>query len=140
MKYPTKEEILEREVKFKEGVILLVEGWKNLNWKEAKKKNPRDKFNSIKTLLDSLAVHYEKPVRVEFTPELQSCCYIPAANTIAINHTCSIISALHEFAHHLFGTSERKACRWSVWLFKKTFTKAFEKLEWNGHMLVKRHE
>ena len=52
-------------------------------------------------------------------------------------HKISIISGLHELAHHLYGKSELKACRWSVWLFKICFPQQYKKLKWSNHLLVK---
>jgi len=134
--YPTKEKILAKPIKHKRGVIQIIKTWKD-DWKTAKDQNPREKFESIKILLTHLAESYNKPVNVEFIPELPSCCYNLKTQTISINGTTSIISALHEMAHHLFGSSELKACRWSIWLFKKTFPIAYSKLIWNQHMLVR---
>jgi len=136
-KYPTKEKILNKPLKHKREIIEAVKLWKKEYWKEAKTANPREKFETLKLLLDNIAFTYDKPVNVEFIPEITSCCYNPRTQTIAINNTTSIISALHEMAHHLFGASELKACRWSIWLFKKTFPIAYSKLIWNKHMLIK---
>lgn len=47
----------------------------------------------------------------------------------------SIISTLHELGHVLYGTSELEACRFSVWLFRAAFPRAYDKLVWEGHML-----
>jgi len=49
----------------------------------------------------------------------------------------SIISALHELGHHLFGSDELDACRYAIGLFKAGFPRAFEKLQWKGHLLVR---
>lgn len=49
----------------------------------------------------------------------------------------SIISILHEFAHHLHGPNEKTACAWSTQLFKKCFPKSFAKLKWQDNLLVK---
>lgn len=77
------------------------------------------------------------PVNVEYRPNLDTCAYQGATQTIFINKTLSIISALHELGHHLHGSSELLACSLSVHLFKAAFPKAFAKLEWKGHMLIK---
>jgi len=129
--YPTKEEILEKEQKFKPETIEIIKTWKKIEW------NAEKSFESLKALAKVLASIYEKPVRVEFVSNYPTCCYQPATQTIIINNSTSIISLLHEFAHHLYGPSELKACRWSVWLFKKTFPKSYAKLKWQGHMLIK---
>lgn len=135
--YPTKEEIIAKPIKHKREVINVVRHWKKENWLPARQSNPLEKFAVIKDLLSNIAFAYGEQVNVEFIPNLPSCGYDPRTQTIFINNTVSIISSLHELAHHLFGDSELKACRWSIWLFKKTFPKAYSKLIWNQHMLVK---
>lgn len=135
--YPTKEKILASPIKHKREIVKTVKSWKTEEWMDARNMSPREKFEVIKSLLNNISLAYEKPVNVEFVPELPSCCYNPQTLTISINGTVSIISSLHELAHHLFGASELKACRWSIWLFKKTFPKAYAKLVWNQHTLVR---
>lgn len=135
--YPTQEEIMAEEQLHKPVVLLKTMQWKREIWKRARQGTLMDKFIAISRLIESIAEIYEKPVAIIFVPEAESCYYSPSTKTIAINQSCSIISALHELAHHLFGHSELKACKWSVWLFKKTFPRAFASLIWNRHMLVK---
>jgi len=138
--YPTKEQIMDKPHSHKPDVIRLCIQWKKEVWFPLRATEPTEqqKFEALKTLLQRIAAeHYNKPVEVDYQPEIGSCCYQPALNRITINKSLSILSSLHELAHHLFGNSETKACRWSVWLFKKSFPKAFRGLEWKGHMLVK---
>jgi hypothetical protein len=115
----------------------MVKDWKKAVWQDKEHIELHNKFIKLKVLAIALGVFYEKPVNVEFIPQLGTCSYNPKNQTIFINESTSIISLLHEFAHHRFGSNELKACRWSVWLFKKTFPKAFQKLKWKGHMLKK---
>jgi len=136
-KYPTKEQIVGQTILHKKGIIAIVKRWKKENWKTAKAGSPRNKFDALKILIEMITAIYGKPVNVEFVPELPSCCYNPQKKTISVNASVSIISALHELAHHLFDASELKACRWSIWLFKKTFPIAYSKLIWNQHLLIK---
>ena len=49
----------------------------------------------------------------------------------------SIISSLHELGHHLFGSSELIACRWSIGVFSNCFPITFSKLKWDKHLLKK---
>lgn len=140
-KYPSKEEVMGETPTHKPAVIKLVKNWKKEVWFPLRGTEPTDeqKFLALKTLLQRIAVEiYQKPVEVDYQPSINSACYNPINNRISLNKSLSIITALHELAHHLFGRSETKACRWSVHLFKKTFPKAFSQLEWKGHMLVKR--
>lgn len=128
--YPTKEQIINPKLKFKKETIAAVLSWKKEIWKKV------PKMEALTILIQTLANLYDKPVSVSRTDN-KSCYYNIATQTIYINDSLSIISALHEFAHHLFGSSELKACRWSVQLFQLTFPKAFERLVWQGHMLKK---
>ena len=136
-KYPTKEQIMEKEQIFKMEVIKIVKDWKETDWKFNKNLDAKQKYLSLEALALNLGIYYKKPIKVSYQPTLESCIYSPVLKTICLNQSLSVISLLHEFAHHLLGSSEFKACRWSVWLFKKTFPKSFEQLKWKGHMLIK---
>jgi len=46
--------------------------------------------------------------------------YRPRSHRIVIVGKLSVVTFLHEFAHAL-GQDERKACRWSINLFRKCF-------------------
>lgn len=141
--YPTKEEILQaKEPKILKADRLLVEEWKRTLWATAKKvtKNRRDKAKAkaIAELILDLATLKGKPsLKVKLIPNLKNPCYEPATKTIKLSTKPSVITGLHELGHHLFGKSELKACRWSVWMFMKCFPKAYTKLKWEGHMLKK---
>lgn len=65
-------------------------------------------------------------------------CYNRGTHTITLLPNLSVVTYLHEFAHALKGSSEHDACRWSINLFRKVFPEQFAKLEWDGHMLVRR--
>jgi len=84
-------------------------------------------------LLFRLCRIYHKPgLSIRFNqPETE---YNPITKTISLRNL-SLVSALHELAHHLYGVSERTACRWSVWLFYKTYPEQFEHCRFEGHML-----
>lgn len=69
------------------------------------------------------------------TPE--SARYIPSEHTIVLSGNASIITGLHELAHHLYGSSELMACAFSIKLFSTFFPNARKKLVWDGHMLIK---
>jgi len=129
--YPTRKQIMKVEQTFKPETIKMIKNWKKIEWSINKN------FESLEILAKVLASIYEKPVKIEYAPDTPSCYYNSVNKTIFINNSTSIISLLHEFAHHLFGHSELKACRWSVWLFKKTFPTSFAKLKWKGHLLCK---
>lgn len=142
-RYPTKEEILSRRPTYKKGLIPLIREFKG-EWLRQKKENPdfmathEARFQLLSELLTKLSALYNKPLNhVSYEENAPSCYYQSATQTIAINRSLSIISTLHEFAHHIHGHSETRACRWSVHLFKEIFPKAYNRLEWQGHLLVK---
>ncbi|MGA2441922.1 MAG: hypothetical protein ABSH08_13265 [Tepidisphaeraceae bacterium] len=86
------------------------------------------------------AAGVEKP-RLLFEPdERQSSgnsCFIPATRTIILRGRLSVITALHEIAHVLFGHSEHVACAWSLRLFRDCFPRSWSRLQFSGHMAVK---
>ena len=134
--YPTQEEIMNSPVKHKKETLKAVKGWRQLVWKEVKNGNPREKFDGLARLINIISMVYNKPCIVIFEPDGQiGCRYNPVTKTIVIDRSLSIVSTLHELAHHLFGENEKIACRWSIWLFKKVWPKAFAKLRWEGHLL-----
>jgi len=128
MYYPTKEYILSHPIRHKREVVVCFKKWKE--------KNKIRKYQQIKWLLHQLAKIYNVPISVKFDKN-----QLPHYNTqtkiISLKNN-SIITALHEFGHHLYGPSEAKACRWSIWLFLKIFPKALIHLSWEGHQLKKR--
>ena len=126
--YPTKEQIINNLPKIKIEVLKTIEDWKHQDWSINKD------FKAIHRLLTKLSKIYEKPCSI--TNETDHSHYNPETQTIALKDN-SIISALHEFSHHIFGRSETQACRWSISIFSKCFPIAYSKLKWNGHMLIK---
>jgi hypothetical protein len=136
MPYPTQEQILRGDFKHRPEVIRAAKRWKNLNWKQEIRAGG-SRRRAIVDLLHMISGIYGKPVLVEVFPDAEcSSAYFGERKTIVLNGTPSIITALHELSHHLFGASELQACRWSVILFKKVFPVAFSRLVWEGHMLV----
>jgi hypothetical protein len=133
-KYPTKEEIMNNPMKHKKEVIQTLKEFKKLP-------HPNGiTYEDLYGLLTCLSSVYNKPLYITNIPPQQGCSYDPINKTIHLDNSNSIISALHEFGHHLYGSSETKACRWSVWLFKKVYPKAFTLLEWKGHLLVRQNK
>jgi hypothetical protein len=134
--YPTKEEILRREPKLRDGVMNNVNAWKRLVWANRDLPRMGGDEAALKSLLRIMNIAYDKLVTVEFLPQLSTCYYQPKEHRILMN-SHSIISLLHEYGHAIYGASELYACRFSVHIFKNLFPRAYAKLEWNGHMLVK---
>lgn len=136
-KYPTKEEIMaEPWPTHKTGLVRNIITWKREVWKNSKYDSSL-KAIALHQLVQIMARAYENPCNFTIQENIPSPCYNPATKTIHMNESMSIISTMHEFAHHQFGPDEKKACRWSVHLFRKTFPKAYGQLVWQGHCLVK---
>lgn len=137
--YPTREEILAYRPNAPPQILDYVLAWKADIWLPLgrTKSNP-SKFIAIQSLILWIAGFYASPVRVKYCPnDPRGPCYEIKEKRIILTDPPSIISGLHELGHHLFGLSELDACGFAVHLFKDAFPKAFAKLDWNGHMLVK---
>jgi hypothetical protein len=130
--YPTAKEIMSSERKFKPEAIKAAKAWKATHLRGWKDKDPEVKLAQLRDLVFTLADLYGKPL--DDLCEGPVDCYARAAKTVYLK-TPSIITALHELGHHLLGSDELEACRFSVWLFKKVFPKQFDKLHFEGHML-----
>ena len=139
-RYPTAHEVMSTPVDFRVSVLITIEEWKNNFLKVYRESNTDTKLNLLSALLIRLSKIYEKPVSVEYGRQY---CYMPHKKTIILDEKhASIISSLHEFAHHIYGSSELDACRWSIWLFKKSFPKTWSSLRFEeipqGLLLVKK--
>ena len=133
--YPTKEEILqpyEVPEEDKEIIKEWIRKYYNGQWK---KYSRNDKIQYLMILINNLGKIHDNPPK-PFTGPYYS--YIPMEKIIVLDrNNPSILSTLHEFGHAINGESELQACRWSVHLFMACFPKAYSKLVWKGHMLVK---
>ena len=63
-----------------------------------------------------------------------SSAYMPVYRTVYLRGRFSVVTALHELAHHL-GKREWQACRWSLNLFCRVWPTEFSKCFADGHML-----
>ena len=134
--YPTKQQIMKKPwTKHKIEAVKMMKIFKDC-WNKIKKSKV-EKCLMLESMLTLLGEIYDNPVKIKFHLDAPSCYYERKTKTININKSLSIISSLHEFAHHLYEPSELKACRWSVHLFRKVFKEEFKKLSWDGHMLKK---
>ena len=134
--YPTKKEILESPFQIDEETLDVINVWKIQYLKNLKKKTNLKKIIEISSLL--LFLTPRRSVWIELG---NTYCYKTTSPTIVLNkHKPSLISALHELGHHLYGDSELEACRFSIWIFKTCFPEFYEKLEWKGHLLVKKEK
>lgn len=140
--YPTKEEILAKiSYKIKPIHLWLTQTWKDTRgFRDWKNLDKEDKTTTLIHLVDLLNLSVPRKERA-ITIKGKTYCYTPKTKTITLDrNNPSILSTLHEYGHHLLGPNELEACAWSISLFKECFPKAFQKLEWKGHMLVKKHE
>ena len=133
-KYPTKSQILKCPIIPTKKDIEIVKEWKKA-WKN-KENIAEIKRLALTILLLELIENKDKKrlIKIMFNTKTISAHYVKKYNIIVLNNT-SIITALHELGHAIYGNSELKACSWSIKLFKEAFPKAFNKLEWRGHML-----
>ena len=129
-KYPNKDDIMNNPIPHKKEVLSFMKEWK-------KKFSPKG-YHTVQAIVDllwGLNKVYGRP-NFRICPNDKRAYYDPKEHCIHLNNL-SIVTALHEFAHSVYGRSERHACRWSVWLFRKIFPAEFEKLEFKGHLLVR---
>jgi len=141
--YPTKERIMQERFSFKPGTTDITLEWKQLYFRGWGQKPEEQKFNELIRLLNALNSFYEGP-QLFIIPGINwlvSCSIRPrirqASGIIVLRVPVSIIHGLHELGHHLFGSRELIACRFSTHLFQDCFPKSFEKLRWSGHILRK---
>ena len=138
MNYPTKEEILEEPLKIDSLIIEIITEWKKEFFKDWTSIANKEKIIRLETLLYGIVTIFpfcEKNLKIDLGDQY---CYDITKKTIYLDeNNPSIISALHELGHHLFGRSELEACRFSVGIFKKVFPEQYKKLVWERHMLVK---
>ena len=132
--YPTKEEILKTPFEFTHETLNLTANWKKDYLKDIRQKTDSEKLTEITILIYLLAGQISVTVRLgtKYSYDLvDRVLFLDKAHP-------SVISALHELGHHLYGDSELEACRFSVWLFKTIFPEFYGKLSWVGHLLVKK--
>lgn len=132
--YPTRSQImLEPRPFFRFGLFKVVSNWKEWAYPEWSLKDEDLRMENLQGLVQGICKVYEVPVPKVLFGDTD--CYSPLTQEILLTKP-SVVTTLHELAHHLFGPSEYHACRFSVWLYKLRFVSAYEKLEWHGHLLV----
>jgi hypothetical protein len=140
--YPTKEEVLKEIQNFNPGYgyLKVLKRWREECYTKIWKDTPPQKKQlALQKLIRELEEEKktltptERVLRFKWTNEwsynTQTCEMTGDIDSL------SIVSTLHEFGHHLYGTSELKACSFSVNLFSKCFPSVYDKLVWEGHML-----
>ena len=136
-RYPTKKQILAKEPEINIATIEVTKLWKKLALKNWNKDSNYTKLGKLEMLLITIAETNQRDQPSIFFGSEDK--YDPSTQIICLNASNpSIISALHELGHYLLGSNELEACRWSIWLFKECFPVQYKKLEWKGHLLVKK--
>lgn len=140
--YPNKEEILLRIKHHPPNKIdtTSITDWKKTyyshRWKKATTKEKQEAIQILLRLLWYTYIPPNPPPKVIWLP-LDSWSYSPETHIITGTNP-SIISALHELGHAIYGESELQACAYSTALFQTCFPKEYGRLTWEGHMLTKR--
>jgi hypothetical protein len=141
--------MLEENVKYRVGTISALKAFKRVHKTERPgmtfEEIMDERLKGMQELAKAFAEAYNVPVPVvraqNIRPDGLSTIsnYCPATRTITMVGKLSIITFLHEFAHHLYIFSgEHKARVWSINLFKRVYPKAFDKLRMaNDFVLVK---
>ena len=136
-RYPTQSEILELIEEPQAVFVDCIETWKRMHYDKVwRSLSVSDKFDSLAELARSVSNAGGKQLEDVVYGSVWA--YNPVDRIVIMGEKPSIISTLHEVGHHLLGESETNACVFSISIFKTCFPKAYEALEWNGHMLMKR--
>ncbi len=135
-KYPSKEEIMATPYQLDQKLVRKLAEWRDNEYQKNWKVSDKDgKGVLLARLINMLSGDCASKVKVRYDLRYY---YQPETQTIYLDrNNPSIVSTLHEFGHYLLGADELKVCRFSIWLFKECFPKAFKKLKWKGHMLIK---
>jgi len=139
--YPTKNKIIDEinNNPTNKSTVKTLKKWKKNHYtKKWSKKEKEEKHKSIENLIKNIYNQHYPTKKIKIKWDNKGWRYVPHINTIygKINNI-SIISALHETGHAIYGESETKACAFSVELFSLCFPSEFNKLKWVGHMLKK---
>lgn len=137
--YPTPEEIMDHPISFRLSTIDIVTDWRAAHFGSWPSLEKSTRVDALSALARKLLQSYGVEVFTVQNGDAYS--YRPDSRTLTIDReNPSIISTLHEVAHAIYGASELQACRWSVWLFKKVFPKAFDNLTFapGSHLLVRK--
>lgn len=133
-RYPTKTEILkDPRPLFRKEVLDAVSLWKINYFKNWHSKPFSEKMTALRALSRVICSSYGMTVA---PVQASGVTHYDRDRGIVCLSTPSVVSLLHELGHHLFGTSEYHACRFSIWLFIVRFKSQVENLQWQEHQLV----
>ena len=135
--YPaTVVEILDDQMTFSNDLVQVVEEFAESKPWQGSTKSRQEKFRLLNRSMAE-ACRIEPPKLIFGKIDGRSTGgsrYTPRVHRIVIVGKLSVVTFLHEFAHAL-GHDERKACRWSINLFRKRFARQYSLL-----LLGIRHE
>jgi hypothetical protein len=94
----------------------------------------RERRAKFRRLHAALCAAYGAHPGLTFSPA-QPAAYWPGLDVITLP-TLSVVTYLHEFAHAR-GSDERRACRWSINLFRRCFPRSFARCRQVRHMLIR---
>lgn len=136
--YPaTVEEVLDLDMKFRRAVLRAVREFAHSKPWQGSHDERQAKFRSLNvSLAEACGVSIPQLI-LDGGNDRDSgrSCYIPDLKIIILRGRLSVVTYLHEFAHHLFGPDERMACRWSINLFRRCFPRSFGRCRFEGHVL-----
>jgi len=138
IKYPSRKEIESTSIEINPKTIQAIKKWKKEFYTKWHHNTNEAKINKLNSLIYYIQKSEKniQPLKTRIGTEYK---YDPDKKVIYHNlEKPSIISTLHELAHHVFGESELVACTWSIQAFKKSFPNSFSKLKWENHLLVKK--
>lgn len=136
------EEVLDPEKKYKPAVLRAVKAFRARKPWRGTVAERQEKFRKLYAALAE-AYQIAEPCLIFEANEQQgsgASCFVPASRTIILRGRLSVVSALHEWAHFLFGFSEKTACSWSINLFCRCFPKSWARVQFDGHMIRSRGE
>jgi len=134
-KYPTKSQILATpRPDYPKGLFQAISNWKKEFYFKWNEKFEENHWLALDILAITICVQYKRMLISVSQGKIDH--YDPNKYHITLSKP-SILTMLHELAHHLFGPDETQACRWSVWLYQLRFRNDYNKLVWQEHMLVK---
>ena len=131
-------DVLDDEIRYPPGVVEAVESFAAMNPWQGSINSRKMKFQQLNRDL-ARACNIDKPTLCFgqlHGGSSGSSFYRPSDHRIVINGKLSVVTFLHEFAHAL-GFDERKACKWSINLFRKCFPRQYSRLIHVGHTLIR---
>ena len=139
--YPTSLDEVIHDVKYKRETLEALNLFKSFQPWKGDLVSRMDKFWQLHIELCRI---YGVNIYLDFDPSIMlnegsgRSNFDPLTNTITLHGKLSVLTFLHEWGHVLKGSSERKACVWSVNLFRRVFPDNFDRLRHNarGHFLA----